>query len=136
MREGVRIAQNRLAERSAAKLRKRLLELQQMRDNTNAMLISDRELYMSTLRIMMSILVLLSAGATLIAFAHTGLYKVILEDDDGGYPLAAILFAVALIGSIAGLRMIGPFYRERTQAEILKIDKEISELRIKLEAHK
>jgi hypothetical protein len=136
MREWIRLIQNKLAERSAAKLRKRLLELQLMRNNLDAMLTSDRELYMMTLRIMMSVLVLLSSGATLIAFFHTVFYKAILDDEEGGYAMGTILFSGALISSIVGLRMIGPFYRERMQVDLSKIDNEMAQLRLKLEARK
>jgi bacteriorhodopsin len=127
LRAGIRRIKNKFAERSAARLGKRINELETQRDNHATYLGSDKALYLATFRIVIAILMLIILGAIFTVFSHI-FQSVPVE------LFAFLFYFIAFIAAIQGLTISSLDTRAKVSAVVTKLDSEISELKTKLEA--
>jgi hypothetical protein len=134
LRDGVRFLKNKRAGRSAEKLRKRIAELQRTRDSYAAILVSDKYLYLHTLRAMLIVLVFICIGAGLFILSHfvAESYGVAIfftfDIPAGG------IFAIAAVVGIYGLQLAEMDTKDKVANIIARLDTDIAELNVKLEA--
>jgi hypothetical protein len=122
---GFRYLRNKWAERSAKDLRKRIEQLEWYRNNLS----SDKGLYLITLRLLLLLLTMISAG--LLVLASTELAgRVIIQREGAG--LASVAFAVAVVAGIQGVRYASLDSREKAAQMIGSLDKSIAKMKAKL----
>jgi hypothetical protein len=127
LRAGIRHIKNRLSERSAARLRERIKQLETYRNEVAGYLSSDKALYMATFQIVIGILVAIATGAGLtllnnmVPYSHLDL-------------MAAFFFFVAIVIGMQGFKTSSLDTAAKVTAMIIKLNSEIADLREKLEA--
>ena len=125
VRTGFRLIKNKLSERSVAKLRERIKQLEKQRDNVAAFLTSDKALYLNTFRILIAMLVMISVGAGITVLGES-------------FPIspfnvfAVIFYAVAATIGIQGAKISALDTREKVTEMVAKRNAEIADLKLKL----
>jgi hypothetical protein len=126
LRAGIRHIKNKLSERSAARLRERIGQLEKSRNDVAAYLSSDKALYLATFRIVIGILVAMATGTGLallnnmVPYSHLDL-------------LAGFFYFVAIVIGIQGFKTSSLDTPAKVTAMIIKLNSEIDDLRKKLE---
>jgi hypothetical protein len=123
VRAGVRHIKNKLSERSALRLQKRIQQLQAQRDKYASYLSSDKALYLATFQIVIVILVAIATGGGLTALAE------ILPPFG---MLAIFVYAMAIVIGLQGLKVSSLDTRAKVTETVAKLESEIGSLRTKL----
>lgn len=123
----VRRVQNRLAERSAVKLKKRIAALKQYRDS----FITDKAHYLSMLRFILAILLLMTMGVSL--FAVSRIEQLARFMGSGSFDLLGLMcFGLAMLLAAYAMTIASLDTQGKIQARIASIDADINELISKL----
>jgi len=94
-RDFTRHLKNKLSERSVARLRKRIAELQQYRDRVSLHLSSDRALYLTALGTILGVMAFISLGAMIAILDRIGVLR-------NGDILALMPLAIAIVLAVYG----------------------------------
>jgi hypothetical protein len=106
IRTGIRLLENKLAQRSAIRLTKRIEELEMQRERYAAYLESDKALYMATFRTAIAMLAAIAMAGGVSALARIiGLFPFVL--------LAAMFYGLAVVIGIQGARISALDTREK-----------------------
>jgi hypothetical protein len=126
IRNGVRHLKNKLSERSAKLLRRRIKQLEIQRGGIAAYLGSDKALYLATFRIVIGILIAIAMG-----LAFTALGDILRI-----YPpitiVSFICYLLAVVGGGYGFSISRLDTRAKVTAMIEKLEGEIADLKEKL----
>ncbi|MFY9729890.1 MAG: hypothetical protein WAK24_04735 [Candidatus Acidiferrales bacterium] len=123
----IRHIKNKLSEQSAARLRKRIAELQKAREVITFYLTSDKALYLAQFRMVMVVLLLICVGAAL------GLLGQLVRSPDFGM-LGISVYGFAVILVLFGIQFSLLDTRQKVAELLAKRDEEIADLQRKLEA--
>ena len=123
----IRHIKNKLSEQSAARLRKRITELQKARDVIALYLTSDKALYLAQFRMVMVVLLLICVGAAL------GLLGQLVRSPNFGV-LGIAMYGFAVILVLFGIQFSLLDTRQKVAELLAKRDEEIADLQRKLEA--
>lgn len=129
IRSRIRQLKNKAAERSVARLRERIRTLEKYQDN----FLSDKSLYLATLRIVLAILFSMSMSGTILLLG----YSVLLGKFFAGFRPVLDLFALiflllALVGAWQGIRFTELDTKAKASEMVEKLNEEIGELKEKL----
>ena len=127
IRNGTRHLKNKLSERSVARLRKRIAELEQYRDRVALYLSSDRALYLTALGIILGVLTFISSGAIIAILDRLGAIP-------NGDILTLMPFAIAIVLAVYGMRLASLVTPEKVSELIATLDADIADLKAKLQA--
>jgi hypothetical protein len=126
LRAGVRHIRNKISERSASRLRKRIAQLETYRETINSYLSSDKALYLVALRFVLGILMLMCIGTI---FCISSLFV----QDPFSLALCSIgIFSIAAILALHAARIAGLDTRQKISALVTQLDAEIDNLKSKL----
>jgi hypothetical protein len=135
LRAGMRDIKNKLSERSVARLRKRIAQLEKSRELYKSFLSSDKVLYLHTFQLVLAILLSWSVGAIIFIF---GLFKgtstPTFPNPRNFFSLALLPFAFAASLCAWGIKVTALNTREKVSAMVEKLDSEIADLNVKLDA--
>jgi hypothetical protein len=130
VRGRVREFRNKLAERSAEKLQKRIKELETYRESVAIYLVSDKAHYLSTLRFLLVILVAMALGASILItgmiFSHRR------ETIIPFYFIALFCFLFSVVAGGYAVRIASLDTQSKISEMIKGIDSDIAKLRSKL----
>ena len=140
IRAWVQEYRNRLAEQSAAAIRKRIDELEKYRDSIAIYLASDKTHYLTTLRSILGVLLLFGTGAT---FLIIGRADLLIAGGGGTFSIDPSLRALfntfgfacffgSIIISALAIRIAALDTQAKISAMIEKINSDIEKLRTKL----
>lgn len=127
VRTGIRHLKNRWAEQSAARLGKRIKELQAQRDRYAAFLTSDKALYLATFRIVIGILVAIAVGAGFMVLTE-------MFPRSGLSLMAIFFYFLAVVLGVQGVKISSLDTPAKVIATVIKLNEEISDLNKKLGA--
>ena len=131
IRGAIRHVQNKLAERSAGRIRKRVKSLEQYRDSLALYLSSDKAHYLVTLRCVLVVLVFMTTGASVFVLGRILARLLHSPDYD---PLALGCFVMGALVGILALRVASLDTQAKISEAIRNIDSDIQKLRAKLPA--
>lgn len=127
IRSGLRKMKNRLAEQSVARLRKRIIELEQYRETIRLYLTAERALYLHILGMVLAVLVLMCMTGIVLML---GRFRLLPNAEI----LATGVLMIAVVFGTYGVRLASMDTRPKVSELITKLDGEISELKAKLVA--
>jgi hypothetical protein len=127
IRTGHRLLKNKIAERSVAKLQERIKQLQIFRDTLATYLTSDKALYLSTFRVIIIMLVVITIGAAVSALGGTFQIR-------GAGLFAVFVYALAVAIGIQGIKLSSLDTHDKILKMIAERNDEIADLEKKLEA--
>jgi hypothetical protein len=134
IRRGFRGIKNKWSERSVSRLRKRIEQLEAYRDRIDSYLNSDKALYLATLGIVITLIILLASGAGLVVLSD------VLRDAEPTkihppFRLFGLLFYLIAIGAgFQGVKIAGLDSKEKISQMVAKLNSEIANLKAKLQA--
>jgi len=128
IRTGIRHLKNKWSERSVAQLRKRITALQARRDTVASYLSSDKALYLTSLRFVISMLltVALGAGTSVLGDKFPTLGPLFL--------FALFFYFLAVVIGVQGLTISALDTQAKVTEMLAKLDSEIANLEQKLKA--
>ena len=129
IRGAMRHLQNKLAERSAGRIRKRVQSLEQYRDSLAIYLSSDKAHYLVTLRCVLAVLVFMATGASVFVL---GRILARLLHSPNYDPLALLCFVIGALVGILALRVASLDTQAKISEAIRNVDSDIQNLRAKL----
>jgi len=142
IREWVQEYRNRVAEQSAAATRKRINELEKYRDSIAIYLASDKAHYLTTLRSVLTVLLLFGTGITFLILGRADLFIVAAPGRTGFSIQPAYrgifntagfaCFIVSILISVAAIRIASLDTQAKISTTIEKINADIDKLRAKL----
>ena len=135
IRGRIRQFRNKLAERSAENIRKRIRELETYRGSVAIYRVSDKAHYLNTLRFVLAILVAIALGASILIvgmiFSHGRREIIVLF-----YFSALGCFLFGVVGGAYAVRIASLDTQTKISAMIESIDSDIEKLRAKLPSMK
>lgn len=120
IRGGVRRIQDRLAEQSVASLRARIQVQERYREGIARYLTSDKGLYLHTLVVVLTVLLLMCAGAVVL------LLEPIVPDVR---LLGLGIFTIAIVSCVYGMRLASLDTRPKVEDLLAKLDAEIAKMK-------
>jgi hypothetical protein len=131
IRSRIRLFRNKLAERSADKIRQRIKELEKYREGVAIYLVSDKAHYLNTLRFVLGILVAIALGASILI---TGLIfsQARREIIVPFYFTALACFLFGVVGGAYAIRIASLDTQAKISAMIENINLDIEKLKAKL----
>ncbi len=134
VRAGGRRIKNKLSERSAARLRKRIAQLETYRNRINSYASSDKALYLNMFQTVLVVLIFMCMGAIVsILSLLQGLSAP--NELNPVYLFPIILFALAIAVAASALKIAVLDSRSKISALVAELDSEIANLRQKLNAY-
>ena len=132
----VRWVRNKISEYSTGQLEKRIKELEKYRDSLKLMLASDKLLYLTTFRTIFGTLIFMCIGALLLTLRHSVMLEQAAKLDprgaNGFFALdmgTIFIFTIAIVVAIAGVSTALLDTRPKLEEQIVKYDKNITDLK-------
>jgi hypothetical protein len=130
-----RLVKNKLSEKSVARLKKRIEELEKYKRNLDLMLNSDKALYLNTFRAIFGTLLFMGIGAILTTLRHSEMLAVARPESPGALAtldMAAIMmFALAIVVALSSLTItVAEDNKQTFAAQSEKYGKEIENLKM------
>lgn len=133
------LVKNKLSEKSVARLRKRIEELEKYKKNLDLMLNSDKALYLNTFRAIFGTLLFMCIGAILATLRHSEMLAVTRPESRGALAMldmaAIMMFAIAIAVALSSLTItVAEDNKQKLAAQSEKYGKEIENLKTILKA--
>jgi len=133
------LVKNKLSEKSVARLKKRIEELEKYKRNSDLMLNSDKALYLNTFRAIFGTLLFMCIGAILATLRHSEMLAVARPESPGGLAMldmaAIMMFALAIAVALSSLTItVAEDNKQKFAAQSEKYGKEIENLKMILKA--
>jgi len=130
-----RLLKNKLSERSAARLKKRIEELEKYKRNLDLMLNSDKALYLNTFRALFGTLLFGCIGAILTTLRHSEMLAVARPESPDTLAMldiaAIMMFAIGITVALGSLTItVAEDNRQKFAAQSEKYGKEIEQLKM------
>lgn len=131
------LVKNKLSEKSVARLKKRIEELEKYKKNLDLMLNSDKALYLNTFRAIFGTLLFMCIGAILTTLRHSEMLAVARPESPGALAMldmvAIVMFALAITVALSSLTItVAEDNKQKFAAQSEKYGKEIENLKILL----
>lgn len=129
------LVKNKLSEKSVARLKKRIEELEKYKKNLDLMLNSDKALYLNTFRAIFGTLLFVCIGAILTTLRHSEMLAVARPESPGALALldmaAITMFALAITVALSSLTItVAEDNKQKFAAQSEKYGKEIENLKM------
>jgi hypothetical protein len=127
LRAAGRQLKNKLSERSVARLRKRIAQLETWRNTINSYASSDKALYLNMFRTVLVILICMCGGAIASILS-------LLQPNQGNLLPIVLMFVLPILIALSGLKIAALDSRSKISALVAELDSEIADLKRKLNA--
>jgi hypothetical protein len=129
------LVRNKLSEKSVARLKKRIEELEKYKKNLDLMLNSDKALYLNTFRAIFGTLLFMCIGAILTTLRHSEMIAVARPESPGALAMldmaALTMFALAIVVALSSLTItVADDNKQKFAAQSEKYAKEIENLKV------
>ncbi len=129
------LVKNKLSEKSVARLKKRIEELENYKKNLDLMLNSDKALYLNTFRAIFGTLLFMCIGAILTTLRHSEMLAVARPESPGALAMldmaAIVMFALAITVGLSSLTItVAEDNKQKFAAQSEKYGKEIENLKM------